>query len=159
MEFEPKLWQKAVIEEVNRLDDEVESEKYVSMSDYDRNRDLKIRVEMPSGSGHSTLASYLLSTESATIIFGDFDHYKELEDICASFGFNIYAVKTRAVSYYEISHAIQYSSGNTVAKEMKSIKNRLQSTGLVIVDRASQIPQVILDFILDAAAGKVLFLG
>lgn len=159
MEFEPKLWQKAVIEEVNKLNECVDSEKYISMSDYDRNRDLKIRVEMPSGSGHTTLAAYLLSSTSSTIVFGDPDHWKEIEDVCRGFDFNIYSVKTRAISFYEISYAIQYSTGNTVAKEMKSIKNRLQPTELVIVDRASEIPKIICDFIMQEAPGKVLFLG
>lgn len=165
--FKLRNWQKAVVEFVDAHDEMYNSESMTSVSQYARNRDCSIRVCFPRQSGHTTLAAYLATVNSAVLVYSDLNHYKTLRhfarDVEGDSG--LFDETVDCLSVFHIYHDILVQSRSNVQSEALNnlkMKFSLRDNRMVVIDEATNIFEAhpeILDWIYNIANGPIVILG
>lgn len=153
-----KDWQKVVLDLIEEHEDLVNSEEYVSLSDYSKNDLTKIKISLPRGSGHTFLVSYLAVKKSAVIIYRDLEHYhiirKYIDDIVSKEKETYDVNKTVFLSVFELYHMLAEKDESNINR----IKNKMQDKEVIVIDGASKLLPGIEEFSLHVSRGKVLLL-
>jgi len=159
---ELKDWQNWVIKEINKSMEYRSNEVNQSFSDYDLNKSSQIKIKLPKGSGHTFLTAYLSMVRNAVIINRDIEHWEEIAAYRAKLEDAAPDSESTIVSVFELFYAIHNSTlvnpPALLLSDTDSLKKRISIQSIVIVDRASGIPNMVEEFILAVARGPVVFL-
>lgn len=159
---ELKDWQNWVIKEINKSMEYRSNEVNQSFSDYDLNKSSQIKIKLPKGSGHTFLTAYLSMVRNAVIINRDIEHWEEIAAYRAKLEDAAPNSESTIVSVFELFYAIHNSTlvnpPALLLSDTDSLKKRISIQSIVIVDRASGIPNMVEEFILAVARGPVVFL-
>jgi pantothenate kinase len=178
VEFTPLPWQQVIVDQVNQHEDLAGSERFQSMSDYERSRATRIQIALPVGSGHSTLSAYLAHCFESVVVYFDIDHYRELSMFYQDISNSELPWQPQAeglgqtinfVSVFQIYHDIMSATRVTgvTADNLNRTKSKFAptSTGrnrVVIIDRANKVAEThpeIIDWIFQISNGPVVMLG
>ncbi len=170
-----RTWQLAVVAAIDLHDDFIGSEDNQSLSDYEINRLSSISVKFPKGSGNTWLTAYIAKNYDSSIVYIDHDHWKEIEvkvvemssekDRQAYFPFMYkegeqerdFPYSFNAISMYEIFYGTTQGAINEY--DLESLKRKLGSSKVVVVDRASELSGPVVDFLFAVSKGIVVLLG
>jgi hypothetical protein len=152
--FTPQPWQQVIINSVDAHGALVDREEFQAMSDFEINQQTKISVSMPTKSGHTALAAYLSSAFPTAMLSFGIEHWA---DICKEMSkFNLFPnVDTVALSIYQIFYAITQSPNDVQASLMlESLKNKIASKRVIVIDDSIKVPPVVLDFVYNVVDGS-----
>jgi hypothetical protein len=160
MEIKLKPWQQIVIDEIDKHEEFINSDAFLSLSDYNKNRLSRVHISLPKGSGHTFIAAYIACKYPTAFIYKDMEHWKE---ICkhSKVDENQLNKNSCVISAYEISHDIfcqtpgNYSSLNDISKKVADKQ-------VVVIDNATEIidmfPRVI-EWLFTVSTGVIVLLG
>jgi hypothetical protein len=157
VEAQLETWQQAVVETIDNHARLIDGEEYQSMSDYDINMATHTRIKMPGKAGHTTLAAYLGARYSARIVYTSYDHLLEIQGKIENAPFE--ANDSAFISVYEIFYAIvTRNDGKKTLTDVDKLKKKFDAQ-VVVIDRASEVPASIIDFVFTVTTGQVILLG
>jgi len=151
-------WQKVVEDYLDSWEDLAGEQSIVTTNDFERNQKLSLHIKMPINSGHTFLTAYLSSQRPVAIVFRDIVHWKEIETSGAYFDFEV-PNNCQAVSVFEIYHGIGENMGRSPSRVLQDLKNKIQGTSAIIVDRADGVDSVAIEWLMNVATGPLVFLG
>jgi len=162
-----KKWQEAIEDWFGEYESYSGSETMQSFSQYDINKKSSLNVKMADGAGHTFLTSYLsinlplkYKTSPVVVVYFDVDHLREIEsrqeDIVEDF--QCLPEKPVFMSVYELYYAINENMHSSDGLKIQRAKSKINGN-IVVVDKASQLPNTVRDFILTVATNAVVFLG
>lgn len=167
-EIKLRKWQEAVLDWFNEYDSYSGSESMQSLQQYEINLLSSVNVKMPKGYGHTFLSAYLAKmlpskygTTPVVVVYFDMDHLKEIEkyqeDVESSFQFGDNK-KPVYISVYEFYYAINENVHSQNSSNIMKLKSKINGN-VIVVDRASSLPNPVRDFILTVATNAIVFLG
>lgn len=171
-EIKLRKWQEAVLDWLGEYESYTGSETMQSLQQYDVNSLASISIKMPTRYGHTFFTSYLAdiipednSTDNTVVVvYFDMDHLKEIEnykkDIESSKKLknSINNKNPIYISVYEFYYAINENSHSQNSSNLMKLKTKINGN-VIVVDRASSLPNPVRDFILTVATNAIVFLG
>lgn len=160
-------WQKNIIEFIENHEKYISEEDKQSLSTYDLNRLSRIQVSLPSGSGHSTLASYLLFKYNCAILYTSMNSLLDvLGQVEATFD-DFYESDSVALNLFEFNHYAFTNKDINVRNTHKlesfsNLKKKISEKKVVIIDDATSVMEVFkpaLDVVFNTSTGAIVLLG
>jgi hypothetical protein len=159
MDFTLKGWQSEVVNIIEQYDELRDSHASQGVSNYDLNRKLGVTIALPSGAGHTFLATYLAKTYPTFLVYTSTKHYHEIiEQLDSEFIENGNQSSTTA-SMHEIFYAMNKPGIHQPCQELLDLRDRIASKKVIVVDKAEQVPPTVKDFLYNSASGIVIMLG
>jgi len=165
-----RKWQEAVFDWFNEYDLYSGSEAMQSLQQFEVNSLSSVNIKMPKGYGHTFLTAYLsemlpfsCETASVVIVYFDMDHLKEIEKYKNDIDNNLDVIletdkKPIYISVYEFYYAINENSHSQDSSNLMKLKTKINGN-IIVIDRASSLPNQVRDFILTVATNATVFLG
>ena len=165
-----RKWQEAVLDWFSEYDAYSGSETMQSLQQYEVNSLSSLNIKMPKGYGHTFLTSYLSTmlpslcdTTPVVVVYFDMDHLKEIEkykqDIASSLNVVLETDrKPMYISVYEFYYAINENVHSQNQSNVMNLKSKINGN-VIVIDRASGLPNIVRDIILSVATNAVVFLG
>jgi hypothetical protein len=162
-------WQKLVLDLIHDHHEKCEEEYLSSLNIFHRNDAMKVRMQLPRQSGHTTLCSIISCRYNSLVIYTDHNNFNDLQDTRAEVfehfsdmmatpsGVSIKPVEEcQYASCYELESAC---SGNKHLQEKFVEVLKDEYLQVVVVDNACMLHPRILDLLLNYSNGKIVLLG
>lgn len=164
-----RKWQEAVFDWFDEYEGYADSQSMQSLQQYEINSLSSLNIKMPKGYGHTFLTAYLSamiplsqSKSPVVVVYFNMDHLKEIEryktDVEHSGQIILESKQPIYISVYEFYYAINENVHSQNSSNIINLKSKINGN-IIVVDRASSLPNTVRDFILSVATNAIVFLG